>query len=291
MKKLVFTLVAILFINLGSLNAQTFSENYLGSDFMIYKGVLFKLRDSAISGFSHSFYSDLKDCQKIYDNNVIYPETTYTFNTQKDSLMNRIFRVEDIIGKDGNPFSVNSYSEKPIFLLRDTTSKQAIYYFFDKDYEHNFPFLTTKTTYNPTILCEQNMREVDEFTNEININTPYPALGESSSVILYKSIKTGKTVYYLALQTNGSTLNVSKQGVTVLFEDGTKFIKPTAALDIDAADDGYAYSAFIPITLSEVQMFTKNRIKKFRLYIYDGEITPQTAEKFTIWSKCVMENK
>ena len=181
--------------------------------------------------------------------------------------------------------------DNPIFILKDTLSKQLIYFKYDKIVDSDFPFLTTKTKYNATILCNQIMREVDEFTNEININTPYPGLGESSSVILYKSIKSGKTVYYLSLQTNGSTLNVSKQGVTVLFEDGTKFSKPTAALDVDAADDGYAYSAFIPITLTEVQIFTKKRIKKFRLYIYDGEISPQTAEKFTFFSKCVIDKK
>jgi hypothetical protein len=275
----------------GNMNAQQFEKNFLGDDYMFYQNAYFTINQENEIGFKYCFYETLEACQHSFGSNVLYACDIERVKTSKDSLVNKIFVVENIVNKRGEKLTGEATYEDPIFILKDTTSKRVIYFKFNKTTESYFPFLTTKTTYNPTILCEQNMREVDEFTNEININTPYPGLSESTSVILYKSIKTGKTVYYLALQTNGSTLNVSKQGVTVLFEDGTKFSKPTAELDVDAADDGYAYSAFIPITLSEVQIFTKKRIKKFRLYIYDGEITPQSAEKFTIWSKCVMESK
>ena len=288
--KIITYLIFTLFI-CENINAQQFQKNFLGEDYIFYQNAYFKVDVENEYGFNYCFYETLENCQQSYDSRVLYPSTLSRYKTTKDSLLNKIFLVERIINKNGEKLTGEMTCDNPIFILKDTLSKQLIYFKYDKMVDSDFPFLTTKTKYNATILCNQIMREVDEFTNEININTPYPGLGESSSVILYKSIKTGKTVYYLALQTNGSTLNVSKQGVTVLFEDGTKFSKPTAELDVDAADDGYAYSAFIPITLSEVQIFTKKRIKKFRLYIYDGEITPQTAEKFTIWSQCVMENK
>jgi hypothetical protein len=139
-------------------------------------------------------------------------------------------------------------------------------------------------------LCNQIDRTVDEFTNEVQISTPY-SLNSGDDVMLLKYIKNGKTIYYLSLETNGSTLNYATKGVSIIFEDGTKFSKPTAAIDVDVADYGYKYSAFITLTLLEAQIFTKKRIKKFRLYIYDGVVSSQAAEKFTIYSKCVIDKK
>lgn len=291
MKNLIFTLSAFLIFKLGSLNAQTFMQNYLGGDFMMYKGVLFKLNESAISGFSHAFYSDLRYCQRMYDNNVIYPDTKYTFNTQKDSLLNKIFRVEDIIGKDGNPFLGNSYSEKPIFLLRDTTSKQSIYYIYDKEYEHNFPFLTTKITFDMNAICSNIEYQKDDFTSEITISNPVIEGGSVSPMILYKVIKGGKTAYYLSLQAYGTTINVGATGAIILFDNGTKMNKPTAKVDVEYDGTGYAYSTWIPLTEIEAKTLTTKKINKFRLYIYDEEVNPGFAEKFTVYVKCVLERK
>jgi hypothetical protein len=291
MKKLVFTLIALTFMKLGSLNAQTFTENYLGVDFMMYKGALFKLNENAISGFSHSFYSDLKNCQRPYDRNVIYPDDQYTFNTQKDSLINRIFKVEDIIGKDGTTISVNSYLDKPIFLLRDTVTKQAIYYIYDKEYEHNFPFLTSKILLDINTICAKIEYQKDDFTNEITINNPIIESGGISSMILYKVIKSGKASYYLSLHTYSSSLKVGGTGVIILFDNGTKMNKPTAKIDVEYDESAYAYSAWIPLTEVEVKTLTTRKISKFRLYIFDEEVSASFSDKFTYYVKCVMDKK
>lgn len=278
-------------MKLSSLNAQTFTENYLGVDFIMYKGALFKLNENSISGFSHSFYADLKNCEKMFDNNVIYPELAYTFNTQKDSLVNRIFRVEDIIGKDGIAISGNSYSDKPIFLLRDTTTKQAIYYLYDKEYEHNFPFVTSKILLDVNTICAKIEYQKDDFTNEITINNPIIESGGISSMILYKIIKSGKVSYYLSLHTYASTLKVGGAGVIILFDNGTKMNKPAAKIDVEYDESAYAYSAWIPLTEVEVKTLTTKKISKFRLYIFDEEVTPSFSDKFTIYVKCIMDKK
>lgn len=291
MKKQIFVLTTLLVMTFSTLIAQTFKENFLGDDFMQYKGAYFKLKDNAISGFSHAFYDDLKYCQKSYDNNVIYPDTKYKFNTVKDSLVNRIFLVEDIIGKDGNTFSGGAYFDKPIFLLRDTTSNQAIYYLYDKQYEHNFPFLTSQITIDINALCSKIEKRTDDFTNEVTINNPIIEGRQISSMILYKTVKSGKVSYSLSLRTYGSTVNVGETGVIILFDDGTKISKPTVKIDVDTDEKGFEYSAYIPLTETEVKSLTTKKIKKFRLYIYDKEVSPGFAEKFTYYVKCVMEKK
>ena len=291
MKKQIFTLTALLFMTLNTLTAQTFKEIFLGDDFIQYKGALFKLKDKAILGLSHAFYGDLKYCQKSYDNNVIYPDTKYKFNTIKDSLINRIFLVEDIIDKDGNTFSGASYINKPIFLLRDTTTKQAIYYMYDNKDEHSFPFLTSQITIDINALCSKIEQRTDDFTNELTINTPIIESRNISSMILYKTIKSGKVSYSLNLSTYGSTINVGETGVIILFHDGTKMNKPTVKIDVDSDDKGFKYSAYLSLSETEVKSLTTKKIKKFRLYVYDEEVSAGFAEKFTYYVKCVMDKK
>jgi hypothetical protein len=274
----------------GSLKAQQFQKNYLGEDYIFYQNSFFKIDHENDYGFNYCFYEKLEYCQQAYYSKVMYPNPSDKYKTSKDSLINRIFQVTSIIKKNGEKLNGEISYDDPVFILKDTLTKQEIYFKYDKKSESSFPFLTTKTTYSSSILCNQIDRTVDEFTNEVQISTPY-SLNSGDDVMLLKYIKNGKTIYYLSLETNGSTLNYATKGVSILFEDGTKFSKPTAAIDVDVADYGYKYSAFITLTLLEAQTFTKKRIKKFRLYIYDGEVSSQAAEKFTIYSKCVIDKK
>jgi hypothetical protein len=284
MKK-TFLLLIIIIICI-KLNAQNFEHNYLGKDFLLYKGALFKLKDDAISGFNHTFYADLKNCQSSFDDNVIYPEKQYYFKTTKDSLTNRIFIVENIIDKSGKSLD-NSSTEKPIFILKDSISKKMIYFKYDEEYEHNFCFNTSKIKYDESNFCSKVERQVDDFTGEITISSPRITGGKLSPIIIYKYVKKGKpTLYYLGLRTYGSTVNVYEKGVTILFDDGTKWYKQSK-IDVQADNNGFEYSAFILLNASDLLTFTTKKIKKFRLYIYDGAINTSDADKFNLFIKCV----
>lgn len=285
-----FLLLTLSLICLTS-NAQKYEHNYLGKDFLLYKGSYFKLKEDAIMGFSHSFYSDLKYCQSSYDNNVIYPEKKYYFNTSKDSLLNRVFIVENIIDKSGKNLD-NSSSEDPIFILKDSISKQSIYYKYNQESEHDFCFNTSKITYDESVFCTKIEREFDDFTGEIKISSPFMISGNLSPIMIYKYLKKGKpTIYYLSLRTSGSTLNVNQKGVNILFEDGTKWNKQQSKINVDANSNGYEYSAFIPLDTTELITFTTKKIKKFRLYIYDENIKSSDADKFRLFVKCIKKAK
>ncbi|HEY1192616.1 hypothetical protein [Flavobacterium sp.] len=269
-------------------NAQKFEDNYLGKDYLLYKGASFKLKDDAsVYGFSHAFYSDLKYCQSSYDKNVIYPSKEFYFNTAKDSLLNRVFIVQNIVDKNGNTLD-NSLYEKPIFVLKDSLSKQIIFYKYNVKSEHDFCFNTSKITYDESVFCAKLEREVDDFTDEIKISSPLMISGSLSPIMIYKYLKKGKPpLYYLSLKTSGSTLTVNGKGVIVLFDDGTKWLKPQNKVDIDATSNGYMYSSFIPLSTTDLATFTTKKIKKIRLYIYDGSVVPSDADKFTLFVKCL----
>ena len=193
-----------------NLTNKTFESNFLGDDFLQYKGVLLKLNEKAITGFDFAFYKDLKYCQSAYDNNVAYPDAKYNFNTAKDSLLNKIFIVEDIIDKTGATYNnINSLLlDKPIFSLIDLKTKQRLYYKYDSKYDFNFPFNTSKILLDETILCSKIDRKVDDFTGNIKLNSPIIKNTELSSVIVYKDISKTLTSYYLSLRTYGSTVVV-----------------------------------------------------------------------------------
>ena len=275
-------------------NGQTnFEHNYLGEEFSLYKGVLLKLIDDPISGFDHAFYSDLKYCQSAYDNNVIYPDIKYNFVTVKDSLKNKVFLVEKIIDKTGqerNESSKTDYFAKPLFVLKDTVSGQRIYYKYDKEYEHNFPFNTSKINYSADYFCSKIDKMTDEFTNEVKFSSPLMSGRQLSPMIIYKNINKGKVVYYLSLRTYGSTVNVNGSGVIILFQDGTKWTR-ASKIDVEAESNGFEYTAFITLTPTDLTTFSTKKIKKFRLYIYDEEVNSSDAEKFELYTQCIKNAK
>lgn len=279
------TLTIILAINS---NAQTFESNFLGEDYLLYKGVLFKLKDNADPGyFSYTFYSDLKYFQSDYEDiNVIYPEKEYHFNTIKDSLANRIFIVEDIVDKNGGAYTGSSFLYgPPIFILKDTTTKQKIYYKYDSKDESKFQFNTSKIVLDEKIYSKM-VRNVDDFTDVIEL---YPYYG-TSSMNIHKYIRKTGTFYYLWLDTHGSTVVVDGTGVIILFTDGTKWTNPEK-IDVEADSKGFEYHAFITLTQADLITFSTKKIKKIRLYIFDEEVNSFDADKFKIFAKCIREAK
>ena len=288
MRKLFFL---FLLIQLPSeIIAQQFQPNFIGNEYLGYKGVSLKLKPQGILGFQHTFYGKLKYCENQYDNNVLYPDPKHDFTTIRDSLVNRIFVVENIVGDIGITLDSESLTENPIFVLRDIKTDEIIYFRYDSRYEHNFPFNTSKLILNEETLCSKIEKEIDEFTGVIKLSSPIVENNRLSSTVIYKNISKGKPSYYLSLRTIGSTVVLNETGCTVLFTDGTKWTKPVK-IDVDVNSDGYVYSAFITLSPSDLLTFSTKIIKKYRLYIFDEDIKLLSAEKFKFFVKCIKEAK
>jgi hypothetical protein len=207
--------------------------------------------------------------------------------------MNRVFLVENILDKSGqewNETSKTDYFAKPLFVLKDTLTGEKIYFKYDKEYEHNFPFNTSKINYPADYFCLKIEKEKDEFTNELKFSSPLMNGRQISAITIYKHINNGKAVYYLSLRTNGSTLTLNGTGVIILFQDGTKWTK-ASKIDVDAGSNGFDYSAFITLTPTDITTFSTKEIKKFRLYIYDKEVNSSDANRFRLYTECVKNAK
>jgi hypothetical protein len=133
-------------------------------------------------------------------------------------------------------------------------------------------------------------REIDEFEGTIKIDCP--TLGTPASTIhLIKIINKGKSVYYMRLMTYGSTAVVDGLGVIVLFTDGTKLTKPNVEIDVDVDDNGFQYTAFFPVTTTDLKTLASKTINKFRLYIFDGSVREKDAADFKVYSKQIVLTK
>jgi hypothetical protein len=291
--------MVVLFLSIGKISSQVFKENYLGRDFEKYHGALFKIDEKTIVGFSNKFYNNFNEAKESYSFKVAYPEDGYKPTTIKDSLLNKIYIVDSILDKNGKTFNEKEASilDMPIFVLKDTLTYQKIYYKYDKDFKHNFPFLvfmpadTVKSGNISINVCDLIERRVDDFTDEVTMNSPLLQGTDISKMIIYKTISKNTVLYNLGLETNGITYNIGSKGVIILFEDGTKLNKPNEEIDVDISTYTYKYSAFITLNDSELKTLMTKKIKKYRLYIFDQEIDSSESEAFTKYVKCISEKK
>ena len=185
-------------------NAQQFAPNFLGTDYLRYKGVLLKA-NAKEAGLSHMFYAELKASTDPYSSPVLYPEARYAFNSIGDSLANRIFVVEDILGSDGSALTNSaSLPNNAIFILKDKASNQRIYYRYNVKFEHRFPFTTAQIRYDKKQLCAEVERSVDDFTGMVTLRSPLANELALNSLSIQKTVSKIGTRYYLSLRAYGS---------------------------------------------------------------------------------------
>lgn len=288
MKKIIYLLIQILVFNLNTYG-QNFTEYYLGEDVYLYKNALLRIDPKPTGNMSYMFYGSLNDCQTPLNNNVLYPEKEYSFNTEKSRLENRTFLVEQIVNKEGKDFSGKANrSNTPILILKDTASGEFIYFKYDSKYatsSYGFPFLTSLTL-SKNYFCEKLEIKKDEFTGDITIQSPFSS---SSKECIYKIISKSDTTYYLSLTATGSTLNIDSKGVIILFEDGSKLEKPNEKIDVKVGQKDFEYTCFIRVSKDELAKLCTNKISKYRLFIFDTSLSSFSGEKLRFYINCIID--
>jgi hypothetical protein len=287
MKKVFSFLVITMTMN-NSVFCQNYNEYYFGEDVYLYKNALLKIDPKPTGNLNYCFYKSLKDCQTAFNDNVLYPEKQYKFTTSKAKLEGRIFNVDKIIDKQGNDFTGKaSRVNAPILIIKDTTTKEVIYFKYDVKYattSYGFPFLTN-VTLPEDYFCDKLESKKDDFSGEITIQNPYSLTTEE---YIYKKINKSDTTYYLSLKAHGSTITVDGTGVIILFEDGSKLEKPDEKIDVKVGQKDYDYSCFIRLSKDDIQLLRKNKISKDRLYIYDTNLSSFSAESLVKFTTCIV---
>jgi hypothetical protein len=148
-------------------------------------------------------------------------------------------------------------------------------------------------------------RLIDDFTDEIRIDAP--VLGTPMCTIHIMKIIAKNNAYYLMGLMNRSLNSSSiREGVFILFTDGTKLTKTDLEVNIDLdtssdrdgdyserlkSDYKYIYTAAIPLTPTDLKILSSKTITKFRLSTSEATVKPIDAEQFRIYSKNIIYTK
>jgi hypothetical protein len=270
---------------------QTFEKVFFTKQYLsLYEGALVKVDSTHSNGFTSRFFYKFEDALNDKVGQVAF--TTGSNRVSERELMKgKVFRVHKLLNIEGNKPSVEFLkiilNDKIIFHLVDTLSKDSVYFVHNaNDNWTDFPFLTSKL--NPLAFQQFIEKEVDDFDGGIRFTHP-----NANRFYLMKIQTNGKAAYYLRLEADGLTPNISIKGVTLLFTDGSVMKKPLVDIDTDVKHDGsgYVYSTFMTLSIDEVRQLGKKPIKKYRLYVYDEQIGIEDAVLLTGFANALLKAK
>ncbi len=112
-------------------------------------------------------------------------------------------------------------------------------------------------------------KSYDEFDDKTDWDSPI-----LKNITFYKTkYKDGVIRMYIRISAQGSTLNVGEKGLTVIFEDGSRFERPDAEIKADAGSGSmWDYRAFESINEEELNLFATKKVKAYKLFIYKGAL-------------------
>ena len=137
--------------------------------------------------------------------------------------------------------------------------------------------------------CDQIERETDESTKETTAHTPFTQLGRVAPMIMYKQSDDDRKLFVLSLTTVGQTHHLGKKGVMIVLTDSTRWERKPTPIRVDQDAGGYQYSAHLAMTDEDIALFSERTIDKFRLFIYDRDVTDPEAETFAEQVGCLVE--
>lgn len=253
--------------------SQTYGNYNYGKNYKVFLGKTAKLD---VSGELNSPVQD-----KLYNS---IPKGDFDFESRVEDVLkykNVEFLVDSIFGFQDE----NEFPNSKIFRLKTKNTNEILYYKYQ--FDDASEFLVTeldKVLFGK--YCESLVdREVDDFTQEIKINSPI--LGSVGTI--YKYINKGKSKYYLRFSI-GSNGIYKGRGVYVLFTDGSKWSRPSEDVDVGYSD-GFDNKVFMDLTLADLEVFKKKTIKKIRLYIHDKDVEVSDGEKFRTFVSIVSLKK
>jgi hypothetical protein len=82
---------------------------------------------------------------------------------------------------------------------------------------------------------------------------------------------------------------VDGKGAFILFEDGKKWSK-SVEIDVDATENGFEYTAFIPLINSDLKLLKSKKISKIKLYIFEQSMSEDDANMFIQDVNCIINS-
>lgn len=126
------------------------------------------------------------------------------------------------------------------------------------------------------------LSSTDKFTGEQTY------FGGGTIVSFMKVVGKKSSQQYVSINVNGSTLNHSCYGVSILFENGKKIIRSKEKVDTDYNNSGWNYKAFFTPTLNEITLLKTQKVIAVKLYIYDADVNENESAKIMQDAKIIL---
>lgn len=121
----------------------------------------------------------------------------------------------------------------------------------------------------------------DKFTGEKTYYSP-------TTIISIAKFVQGKSSHqYISIDVPGSTLNYGCYGVSILFENGKKIVRPHEKVETNYSD-GWSYRAFFTPTVNEINLLKSYKVVAVKLYIYDTDINSSEADDLLTAAKVML---
>lgn len=275
----------IILISLLIMSTFCYSQSFPGKNpnLLVNKTVIAKEKTGNPSLRDYkNFYSEYdKKKNEISFSAKHLLQEKHNLGTPYDKLVGKEFLVTEVLSLKRN-FS-SSPDEYALVLQNDEFG--TVYY----KYNSSMPVLFELEViggiqYPEGMFCDEIEKVVDKFDGKITYRTPM-----EQGIQFIKVLSKGKETVYLSVRNSGSTANVGKTGLTVLFEDGTKFERPLAKIDVDVNRSNFVYSSFEPISKSELKIFSEKIIADTRLYVYDASVNKDVASIIKEYVKCIID--
>src|SRR5690606_24664008 len=263
---------------------QSFPEN--NPELLLNKTVKPKVIHESLRKYSYrnfflEFDKEKRQFTKEAKRNKPFPSgQNYYLVSDYSKLVGKEFKVLEIF----EIVPQYSFSNKEYAIELENPEIGRIFYKYDPRDKFGFELeVVCGLDFPEDFFCSKIEYQKDKFEDKEIFYTPY-----ASGIRFMKVIDRGETTIYLIVRVSGSTLNVGKEGLYILFEDGTKLIKPDAKIDVEVSSgSGYVYSAFVPLSQSEIKLLINKDITDKRTYIYDGTVDNESAKEIREYLKCL----
>ena len=122
--------------------------------------------------------------------------------------------------------------------------------------------------------CSVVKKVTDDFSGEITYTATIDAK-DDGDVSFIKVIRGKSTTYYLSIWVKESGIYTGR-GVSIILRNGKRINKPNEKVDYTYSASDFYTTAFIRLSAADIALLKQSGIKKYKLYISEGEIEEQS---------------
>ena len=128
-----------------------------------------------------------------------------------------------------------------------------------------------------TVVVKQEKILNDYLSNEDKFNGEKTYYSPTTTISIAKFVQGKSSNQYISISVPGSTLNYGCYGVSILFENGKKIVRPNEKVETNYSD-GWSYRAFFTPTTNEINLLKSYKVVAVKLYIYDTDVDSVEAD-------------